>query len=161
MSRIRRGCGMFFMGWILIGAGILVLYIFGQTYTLSCQRLEMENPTCVREARWMGRIQIGERTIEGLSGASVGESCDDDGCTYRVNLHAEEGQVPLTGYFSSGRDEKERTAQRINDFVAEPDVKTLEVEAGGGLWVVLFMGLFMLAGLGMVIGAPFSVLRGG
>ncbi|HSM54859.1 MAG TPA: hypothetical protein VK879_01790 [Candidatus Sulfomarinibacteraceae bacterium] len=161
MSRIRRGCGLFFMGWIFIGAGLLALYVFGQQYTLSCSRLEMENPDCVREARWLGLIQTGERTIESLSGASVGESCDEDGCTYRVNLHAAEGQVPLSGFYSSGRSEKERQAQRINDFVAETDIKTFELETERSIWIVLFTGIFILVGLGLILSAPFSLLRGG
>lgn len=160
MSRLQRGCMLFFMGFMFVGAGLLCLYLFGQVYTLTCRRLQSENPTCIREALWMGKVSLGESTFEGVSGARVGESCDADGCTYRVYLSTAQGSVPFSGFSSSGRDNKVLLAQQINEYVAETEVKTLEVETEDPWWIVIFTAIFVFAGLCMLLAAPLSVLFG-
>jgi hypothetical protein len=108
----------------------------------------------------MGKVSLGQRTLEGVSGASVGESCDSDGCTYRVDLSTAEGPVGLSGFYSSGRGSKELLAQQINDYVAETEVKTLEVQTEGTGWIVVFTAIFVFAGLAMLLAAPLSILFG-
>lgn len=158
MSRLKRGCSFFFVGIIFMGLGLMSVFTFGQVYTLTCRRLESENPTCIRESHWMGRFPLGQRTYEGVSGAHVIESCDEDGCTYGVSLDTAEGQFDFTGFYSSGRKDKELLAQRINDYVAETEVKTLEVETKREGWLVIFVAIFVLTGVGFIFAAPLSLL---
>lgn len=74
------------------------------------------------------------------------ESCDDDGCTYRVELDSARGSMGLTSYYSSGYRSKEALAEQINAYIADPQKQTLELSTGSGFLGILIPVIFILAG---------------
>ena len=106
----RPGCsgtlGGVFVGLAFFGCGLLFFVVFGQSYTLRCTRPEPSQIRCTRDRLWLRVVSTGSETVEGLSRAWVAESCDEDGCSYRVEMATAAGQMALTGYYSSGYDEK-------------------------------------------------------
>ena len=156
----HQGCrgvfGSILFGPAFFGCGLLLIVIFGQSYTLRCSRPEPSQVSCTRERRWLRTFETGNERLTGLSRAWVGESCDEDGCTYRVELDTAEGQFGLTGYYSSGYDEKRILASEINTFLADPRIETLEVRSDAGLLGFLLPALFMTIGMGAAL---FSLLK--
>jgi hypothetical protein len=125
-------------GMVFTGAGILVFFLFGRTTTLSCDRGPKNQITCIRSENLLGIFDFKDEHISSLENAWVSESCDDDGCTYRVELDAARGTFHFTGYTSSGYRSKEDMANQINTFIHSSSEKTLEIETSAG-----FVGLFL------------------
>jgi hypothetical protein len=146
------------VGLSFFACGALFLAIFGQRYTLTCARPEPSQLTCERAGTWLGLISTGKRPVAGLSGAWVDESCDEDGCTYRVELDSTEGPVGLTGYYTSGYDDKAATAAEINGWLQQGG-DTLVVAEDSGILGVLLPAVFMLLGIGMAAAWGVSLLR--
>ena len=159
----RAGCsgtpGTIFIGLAFFSCGLLFFVAFGQSYTLRCARPEPSQIRCTRERLWLRAVSTGSETVEGLSQAWVAESCDEDGCTYRVEMATAEGQMPLTGYYSSGYDEKAIVASEINTFVADSRIPDLEVRSDAGLFGFLFPLIFVVVGLGIALAGAISVFR--
>ena len=62
--------------------------------------------------------QVTEHRLRTISNIQVDESSSDDGITYRVNILFTTGEcLPLTAYYSSGRQEKQNAADRICAFL--------------------------------------------
>jgi hypothetical protein len=128
---------------IFVGVGLLLTFLLGQVSTLTCNRVA-DADRCVLRVNWMGLARLGETTIEGLQGARVDESCDEDGCTYRVVVVTALDSIPLEKGYSSGKTAKDESAEKINAFVRDRQIRDLEVSAGGGLWLVIpviFLGM--------------------
>ena len=155
----RGTFGGVLFGLAFFSCGLIFFLVFGQSYTLRCTRPEPSQITCTRERRWLRRVSIGNESIDGISQAWVGESCDEDGCTYRVELATANGNTAFTRYYSSGYDEKAVVASEINTFLADPRIPTLEVRSDAGLFGFLLPLIFMVAGLGTVVAFAANVLR--
>lgn len=134
-------------GLIFSGAGILALFFFARTTTLDCKRGAKDQITCVKSENLLGIIDFKDEYIPSLENAWVSESCDDDGCTYRVELDAARGTFHLTSYTSSGYRSKEDIADQINTFIRSSSEQTLEIETSTGLLGLVLPGVFILAGL--------------
>ncbi len=116
LAAFRRGCTTIIIALVFVVLGSVLTVVLGQTITLACTRQEPIHIICERESTFMG-FRLGKpQTIEGLEGAWVEESCDED-CTYRVMLQADRGNVPLTSSYSSGASPKDEMAGRINAYV--------------------------------------------
>jgi hypothetical protein len=102
---------------------------------------------------------MNKETITDVRGAEVDESCDEDGCTYRVRVLTGRRSVPLTEYYSSGWGAKEKVADEINDYVARGGEEPLKVRDGNVMLGALFGGIFAIAGLGIAIGGLFGRVR--
>jgi len=119
---------------LLVLVEILVVgvfaYLMGQVTTLTCDRVETDQVDCKIQSKWMGLVPLREQSVRSVRGAQVAEDCDEDedGCTYRVELVASAGIVPLTSHYSSGHAAKESVAQRVNDFVRGPAASSLVVK---------------------------------
>ena len=100
-------------GMIFTGAGILALYFFARTTTLSCERGPKDQVMCVKSENLLGILDFKDEHISSLENAWVSESCDDDGCTYRVELDAARDTFHLTSYSSSGYRSKEEMAHQF------------------------------------------------
>jgi hypothetical protein len=135
------------LGLILVVAGLAVMFFFARVAELECSRPEPSTVQCVKEIKWLGVVSMNKETIRDVRGAQVDESCDEDGCTYRVRVIASQGDVPLTGYYSSGRSAKERTADQINAYVARGGEEPLTVSDGSVILGALVGGAFAVAGL--------------
>jgi hypothetical protein len=134
-------------GMIFTGAGVLALYFFARTTTLTCERSAKDQITCVKSESLLGVLNFEDEHIPSLENAWVSESCDDDGCTYRVELDAARGTFHLTSYSSSGYRSKEDIADRINTFIRSSSVPSLVIETGTGLLGLVLPAVFILVGL--------------
>jgi hypothetical protein len=142
----RRVKGLVF-GLIFVVIGLVVVFFFARVTELECSRPEPSTVQCVKESKWLGVVSMSKETIHNVRGAEVDESCDDDGCTYRVRVIADRGSVPLTEYYSSGWGAKEKTADQINTYVARGGNEALTVSDGSVILGVLIGGVFAVAGL--------------
>ena len=138
-------------GILIAGVGWVIIYVFGQVSMLQCARPESSQVVCVKQVTLLGLMPMREETIMDVQGAWIDESCDDDGCTYRVVLDTGQGDVPLTVYYSSGWRSKQETAAQINAYVGGGGGGELEVREGIGIVAALFGGIFMIVGAGVAI----------
>lgn len=136
----------------LIACGCLFSILFGEAITLTCTRVESTQIRCERRAVWLGLVPRDTEIVRAPYAARVEESCDQDGCTYRVTLDTETGPAPLTGFYTSGLPARQETADRLNTFLQDHTQKTVTVQANTGLsgallpLVLMAIGLLILAG---------------
>ncbi len=131
-------------GLIFFAIDLAVLVVFGQAATLTCNRGWAEAP-CVLERTLFG-FPLKAVSLDSLRSARVDESEDSEGdTTYRVVLVMREGEQPLTWYYGSGRQSKERFVTEVNAFLATPSQQTLEV-TDGSPWIGFSIGLSALIG---------------
>jgi hypothetical protein len=134
-------------GMIFTGAGVLALFFFARTTTLTCERGAKDQITCVKSENLLGVLDFSDEHIPSLENAWVSESCDDDGCTYRVELDADRGTFHLTGYSSSGYRSKEKIADQINTFIRSSSESSLAIESSTGLLGLVLPAVFIFVGL--------------
>ncbi len=137
--------------------GCLAFYFLGQSTTLDCTRLESAVINCQKQNHLLGVYPLGAESIGRLQGAWVEEECDD-GCTYRVVLQTEQGDVPLTSYLSSGHSSKDEIAGQINMFVygQEP---SLQIKDSAGAIGIIVPVVFILVGPLMLVGWVLKRIR--
>lgn len=140
---------------VFVGVGLLFLYLLGQQTTLICTRTD-DLEQCTLRTSWLNLVQLNHRAVEGIRSAWVEEQCDDDGCTYRVVMRTEQGEIPLGQAFSSGKASKQKKADQINAFASQQrnDVKVSE---GGGGWSLIPV-IFVILGIGLVFRSLWSTL---
>jgi hypothetical protein len=137
-----------FLSIVFVGLGLLFSYIMGIVTTLECSRPE-SGQVCNLERSWMGLVKLTDRPLRQVQSAWVEENCDDDGCTYRVVLETDQGQLPLGTAYSSGSSSKQEQADQVNAFVKNSSISQVNVQAGGGLWMVIPL-IFLVIGVGIV-----------
>lgn len=140
MSRFMRKTGvrvLFLLTEILAVGGFA--YLLGQVTTLTCDRAGTDQIDCMIQSTWLDLLPLREQPVRGVRGAQVAENCDEDGCTYRVELVTSAGLVPLTSHYSLDSTEKERVAQRVNDFARGSAAPSLVVQdrSSWSLFIVL------------------------
>lgn len=146
MDRIRRVFqGSTMVAIMLLLMGLLFAYLMGRVSHLNCVHTESAALRCSLRISWLNLFTIREDRLQELQNAFVQQNCDDDGCTYRVVLSTAAGNTPLTSAYSSGERAKEKTAQQINQFIADPAQPELKINAGGGL---LMLVPLLLLGVG-------------
>lgn len=146
------------LGLIFLAAGFFTLYLLGQVVTLTCERDDANRPNCVLITTWMEWRELRVRPLPQLSTAYVDESCDEDGCTYRVMLSTNFGDLPLTSAYSSGRTEKERKAQQIIAYLRDDTQPTLTMTERQGLLLLVPLA-FLVLGLTMSVPAAWNAVR--
>jgi hypothetical protein len=129
--------------------GALFFVIFARVTTLECRRPEPREIICERRSELVGAVQMRRETIRGLSGAWVDESCDD-GCTYRVVLTTERGDVPLTNAYTSEQRKKIEIAEEVNLFV-DSERTSFEIEDRPSILVLALPIIFMIVGPAMAL----------
>jgi hypothetical protein len=152
-TRLKFQNGSFF--WVLGGtlfglpfflAGLAVILFFGKVATLQCTRLEPKQVRCeyiVSGLLTKKSIQI---PVGELQGADVEVNQDSDGNTYRITLLTQnQGRVPFTDSFSSGR-EKYSKANQIKAFVNDPEQMSLQVNQDDRWFAYPFGSIFAIAG---------------
>lgn len=154
---MRHMLSSIFWGFFVSALGLVFLYFFGQIVTLDCSRAEGRPVTCVKESRFLGVLDLGEEGMGEVRGAFVDESCDDEGCTFRVVLETSRGTKPLTSYRSSGYRDKQEVADKINQFVNTPAEQALNLKVSAGFLGILIPLIFV--GVGPVITVR-RILRG-
>jgi hypothetical protein len=144
--RLKQVISATLYGLVFTACGCVLSLIFGQAAILTCNRIEPSQIECVRQTKWLRWVPVGEQSIPELRGAEVGQSCDEDGCTYRVELNTAEGLIPLTTYFSSGAGPKQEATERINAFLQNPQGSSLTVRSDAGLLAFILPFAFVLVG---------------
>ena len=97
----------------------------------------------------MGLVKLTDRPLRQVHSAWVDESCDDDGCTYRVVLETDQGQLPMGTAYSSGSTSKQEQADQVNAFVKDDSIRQVKIQAGGGLWLFIPL-IFIALGVGLI-----------
>jgi hypothetical protein len=134
-------------GSFFVVVGLVAIIIFEELSTLTCQRVQPTQGSCqfVR-SRLLGSD---EQTIplNQLQSAKVDVSISSKGgSAYRVVLLTDGGEVPFTIASSSGAEEKQENAHRINAFIANPGKTSLRVEQDDRWSAYFFGGMFILLG---------------
>jgi len=139
-------------GLVFIVLGIFFMFIFGQVTDLSCSKTAAGRTQCVKGVKFLGVIPLSSSEFRDVYRAEVEESCDDDGCSYRVVLTSMDGERPLTSYYTSGWDSKQELAGQINAFIgSNMNGGTLSLQESSGLWASLLSLIFLLVGLYQLI----------
>jgi len=143
---------LWFLAVSFLGSSALMLLVFGRKVTLNCDRNLPPAGVCTLEsASFINRRQT-NFSVGGLQQAvvdvSYGDSDSSD--TYRVVLVTTNGEVPFTGYYSSGSSGKEEIADDINRFIRSNSQKTLSVKTDDRLVLSIIAGVF--AGIGVLMG---------
>ena len=126
--------GSILFGLAFIAAGVFSTFIFSQIGEISCTRPEPSALTCTQTMKLFGLVTVSEKQLPTLQGAHLSESCDEDGCSYRVDLETMGGTIPLVSYYTGGIGAyKQQTDKmnRINAFLA--DQEEIELVLGTGL----------------------------
>lgn len=141
---------------LFVGAGLFFLYLLGQQTTLICTRTgAMEQ--CTLQTSWMNLVQLNHHAIEDIRSAWVENQCDDDGCTYRVVIRTDRGEIPLGQAFSSGMASKEHNAEQINAFASQQR-NELKVSEGGGGWILIPI-VFTILGIRLIYRPLWATLQ--
>lgn len=123
----------------------LFFFIFVNSNLMVCNRQADGTLACLIEKRFMDRIPVSSRLVKGVTGAQVADSCDSDGCAYRMELVTADGDSqPFDDVYSDRGPANQYTSQ-VNQFIKQGDSKTLTIQQPVQLWVVL-----LLAGLGLL-----------
>jgi hypothetical protein len=144
-------------GWILllIGAAMVVttlfvVYLLGQSATLTCQRTAGDLD-CHLNRAVLG-ITFVDRPLGRLVGAQVSTSEDSDGDpTYRVELQTQRDRVPLTLHWSSGCRAKQAMVQDIEAFLGDATATTLTTGDSGTVGLTV-AGILLLTAVGLTVG---------
>ncbi len=143
---------------ILFGLGLLLLYLFGQVDTLRCQHTAQGTVDCALTTTWMKSILLSERQFSGLASASVAESCDSDGCTYKVILNTIHDMIPFSNVSTSDLNFHQRHADQINSFLQDTAQPELNIETGGG-WILIVPALLLISGIALSLFNGLRLLR--
>ena len=146
-----------FLSIVFVGVGLLLSYLLGIVTTLECSRLE-GGQACNLRNSWMGLVTLTDRPLRQMHSAWVEESCDDDGCTYRVALETDQGKLPLGSAYSSGSVSKQELADRVNAFVKDASISQVKIQAGGGLWIIIPL-IFIAIGVGLIARPLFGLIK--
>jgi len=142
------------LSFIFLGIGLLMAYLLGRVTTLECSR-QLALPQCNLHTTWMGLVDLSDRPLRQLYVAQVEESCDDEGCTYRVAIETDQGRLPLDSAYVSDYADRVEKVDAINAFIANPEQRDLSVQDGGGWWMffpLVFIILGVSIGLAPVLG---------
>lgn len=110
--------------------------------TLICQRVESKQGNCqLTESSLWGSTQA--ISLDNLLGGKV---TTDRKSSTRVVLLTKSGVIPFTDYYTRWGD-KNDLANKINDFVANPDRKSLNVSQDDRWFGWIFGGIFVVGGV--------------
>ena len=136
------------VGLVFMVLGIFFMFVFGQTTDLTCTKTETGQTECTKEVKFLSVLPMSTGEFRDVYRAEVEESCDDDGCSYRIVLTTIDGERPLTGYYTSDWSSKNEMAEQINTFIRSNNIRgELSVQEQSGLWASLFSLVFVLVGL--------------
>ncbi len=161
LSQNRRWLLFVVIGLSDILMSLVFLLLFGRTATLTCRRPEPRQVVCEQRTTLFGRIVSGPKTLSGVRGAQLGESEDEDGTTYRVELLTDRGVEPFSGWYTSDYKGQRELADQINAFVEDERRQSTEIEHKPEVWLLIAIGLFGAIGLGVMLVGPFVVMLRG
>ena len=156
-----------FWSVIFILAGGTAIAVFGKVASLQCTRIEPIRVDCQLTAS--GILGTKTTTIAQLQDAALETSRshsrqprrrnsdrpnrDRNDPTYRVILIGQNGRIPLTEYYSSGRSGHENKVKKIRTFLNTSTQKQLKIEQDSRWLIYPVGGIFMAIGLAVLCGA--------
>ena len=147
-----RPMGLWIVG-ILLGSAGFFGFLMSQNTTLTCSRNEPANCQLVT-SRLLGLNSKRIIPVNTLRGATVEESEDDDGISYRVIILTTGDKVPFTYYYSnSGFDDKQAIASHIEEFVKNPQITSLKEEQNDQSFFDFFWWCIIVA-VGILLMTP-------
>lgn len=146
MKNIDYASLLFFLGLGIcpLLAGLLFFWAAGQSSSVTCTRLETTHVDCRIERTFLGRIPSDQITISRVTGTELTTNCEDDGCTYAVDLIANDDVVQLTNLATSDLESIEAEKERIDDFLINTEATSVEFSSGP-TWVGMLFTLPFIA----------------
>jgi hypothetical protein len=95
---------------------LVTLATAGKQQTLRCDRLATGEVDCVVKRSILGMITLNEKSIPGVQAISMGQQCPDIECTYRLELYASQGLVPVNEEYTSNYDQQIKIKKEVNNF---------------------------------------------
>ena len=135
---------------LLVAIGLVSLLLtplwlpkIAETNTLTCERLPGAPPSCTLERSLFG-LRVNQEEINGLQGAYVEHSTDDEGdILYRVILRTQQGNVPLSRSHGSNYERQATAVGQINAFVTDATTTDLSMRLNSGAgWL---LGVVLIA----------------
>lgn len=126
-------------------AGLLFFWASGQSSVVTCTRLETTHIDCRIERAFLGLIPTDQFTISRVTGTELATTCEDNSCTYAVDLLANDDAVQMTNMATSDLESVQAEKERIDEFLANTEATSLEF-SGGPTWI------------GMLVTIPFIAL---
>ena len=123
---------------------LATLSVAGKQQTLRCDRHASGDVDCLVKNSILGVIALGEKTIPGAKAASVGQQCPDVACTYRIEIYANQGLIPLKEKYTSNYEQILQIKEQINNFFKDKTSTYVEVREATNPYLI---GAVMLAGL--------------
>lgn len=106
---------MFMVGGVFVVAGLAVAVVVGEIVV--CEFNKNSGSMILKRHSLLG-TKVVERHIHEINNVQIEESHSNDGSTYRVSLVFTTGdRLPLTSYYSSGRQSKQAIAERLQKFL--------------------------------------------
>ncbi|MCB9076025.1 MAG: hypothetical protein H6631_00365 [Anaerolineaceae bacterium] len=142
MSKISwiEGLGFVSTGLFVL-LGLLIVWLTGQSTHLSCVRLTPTTANCLLQRQFLGVIPAGQRDIANVSEVELQEDCFD-GCTYWVELLAEEERVSLTRFATYSRRRAQFDQQSLAQYLVDHPVTTFQ-HTSPPEWIGFAAGLFL------------------
>ncbi len=127
---------MSMLGTVLFFA--LFVFLFANSVTMVCTQQDGAF-TCEIEKKLLDRVTTSHRTVSGVIAAQVDENCDNDGCSYRVELLTNNGgSEPFDDVFTD-RGPMVDLANRINARIKQNDGLTFSFGQGMQWWVIILL----------------------
>jgi hypothetical protein len=95
---------------------LVTLATAGRERTLRCDRLASGEVDCVVKLSILGAITLDEKSIPGAQAISIGQQCPDVKCTYRLQIYANQGLVPVNEQNTSNYERQLKIKDEINAF---------------------------------------------
>jgi hypothetical protein len=132
-----------FFGSAFVVAGLVVVINFSELATLTCQRVQLTQGSCLFVHSRLLRSDEKTMPLNQLQGAKVDVKIDTKRrSSYRLVLLTDGGEVPFTTTFISGAED----ANRINAFIANPGEISLRVQQDDRWFAYIFGGICILFG---------------
>lgn len=150
------------LGWgvalVIVGSAMAIL--FGNLSVFECVRQKPSTNQGECELISSGLLGSSSETLalESLQDAQIERSTKKS--LYRVVFQTTEGEMPLSGAYTSGRGSKEKIVGEIQTFINTPTQESVSVKQDDRWMGYLIGGIFSLAGCSLVISAPLKLLRG-
>lgn len=100
---------------------IATLATAGREQVFRCDRLSSGEVDCVVKQSILGVITVSSKSIAGVQAISMGQQCPDVNCTYRLEMYATQGLVPVSDKYSSNYTQLQNAKNQLNDFFKNKD----------------------------------------
>ena len=142
---------LFFVGLgicpLMMGLGFF--WAAGQSSVVTCTRLETTHVDCQIARAFLGVVPSETFAVSRVTGTELTTNCEDNSCTYAIDLVTNEMVEPLTGLATSDLASVEAEKERLDIFLSDTASTSLEYSTGP-TWIGMLLSLPFIA-LGAVV----------